>query len=132
MSPRAPVVLPTRKGRIYNMPSMQAVFKADGRETNDRYSVSEWWLKPRSKGPGAHSHEDNDEIFHVLAGTMSILVGENWIDAGPGTLVIIPAGMTHDFENRTDSEAGLLNVFIPGGFEEKMPAIVQWFADNEP
>ena len=38
--------------------------------------------------------------------------------------------MTHDFENRTDERVGLLNVFLPGGFEENMPAIVKWFADN--
>jgi hypothetical protein len=42
----------------------------------------------------------------------------------------IPAGITHDFENRTDQRMGLLNVFIPGGFERKMPAIVDWFAHN--
>ena len=36
----------------------------------------------------------------------------------------------HDFENRTDARAGLFNVFIPGGFEPKMPMIVKWFAEN--
>jgi hypothetical protein len=30
----------------------------------------------------------------------------------------------------TDKEAGLLNFFIPGGFEREMPAIVKWFAKN--
>jgi hypothetical protein len=33
----------------------------------------------------------------------------------------------HDFENRTALPAGVLNVFIPGGFESKMPAIVEWY-----
>jgi hypothetical protein len=36
---------------------MRAVFKADGAETEDRYSVSEWWMEPRNSGPGAHHHE---------------------------------------------------------------------------
>ncbi len=36
----------------------------------------------------------------------------------------------HGFENRTGSEAGLLNVFIPGGFEENMPMIVKWYEEN--
>ena len=41
----------------------------------------------------------------------------------------IPAGgVTHDFENRSGSRAGALNVFLPGGFEALMPAIVDWFA----
>ena len=33
----------------------------------------------------------------------------------------------HDFENRTVLRAGALNVFIPGGFESNMPAIVERF-----
>jgi hypothetical protein len=31
------------------------------------------------------------------------------------------------FENRTARRAGALNVFIPGGFESNMPAIVEWY-----
>jgi mannose-6-phosphate isomerase-like protein (cupin superfamily) len=127
---RAPVILPMRKGRGYAMPGMTAVFKADGAETNDAYCVSEWWLEPRADGPGPHSHEANDEIFVVLAGTMSILVGDRWVEAEAGKTVIIPAGITHDFRNRTDAEAGLFNAFVPGGFETNMPSIVQWFEDN--
>ena len=36
-----------------------------------------------------------------------------------------------DFENRTDEVAGLLNVFIPGGFEKDMPAIVRWYEEHQ-
>jgi hypothetical protein len=35
--------------------------------------------------------------------------------------------VTHDFENRTARRAGVLNVFIPGGFESNMPGIVDWY-----
>jgi hypothetical protein len=46
--------------------------------------------------------------------------------------VLVPGGTTHDFENRSDRRAGLLNFCIPGDFEDEMPAIVQWFADHPP
>lgn len=36
----------------------------------------------------------------------------------------------HDFRNPAEEEAGLLNVFVPGGFERNMPAIVEWFAEH--
>jgi len=127
---RAPIVLPAREGRTYAMPGMTAVFKADGDETANAYCVSEWWLRPRADGPGPHSHEANDEIFVVLSGTVSILVGERWVEASAGTTVIVPAGVTHDFRNSTDMEAGVINVFVPGGFEPMMPAIVDWYAKN--
>ena len=55
---------------------MRAVFKADENETAGKYSISEWWLEPNSHGPGAHQHEDNDEVFYVLEGTTSFLVDD--------------------------------------------------------
>ncbi|MCT7375876.1 cupin domain-containing protein [Chelativorans salis] len=124
------LVLPKGSGRSYDMGKMQAVFKADEDETSQRYSVSEWWLEPGCNGPGAHSHEENDELFYVLEGTVSLLAADEWLDATAGTFIRIPAGVTHDFRNTSGHRAGLLNVFIPGGFERHMPAIVDWFAQN--
>lgn len=125
---RRPVILGLGQGRGYDCGTMTAIFKADGPETQDRYSVSEWWLDPGSKGPGAHLHEENDELFFVVEGTPSILVGATWYDAPTGSFIMIPANTLHDFENRSEARAGLLNVFIPGGFEKNMPMIVDWFA----
>jgi len=62
------------------MGPLRAVFKADGDETRGRYSISEWWLEPYTRGPGAHKHEE-DDVFFVIEGTMSFFVGGAWIDA---------------------------------------------------
>ncbi|WP_027133614.1 cupin domain-containing protein [Geminicoccus roseus] len=120
------------QGRTYPLGGMTAVFKADGAETGDRYSVSEWWLEPHSTGPGAHAHDRNDEVFYVLEGVASILVGDIWHEAPQGSFLRIPATVRHDFQNRSDGRIGLLNFFIPGGFEQNMPAIAAWFAANPP
>jgi len=128
--PEGAIVLPPSGGRRYEMGALWAVFKADKAETKERYSLSEWWLKPYTEGPGAHSHESNDESFYVIKGRPEILVGEAWVPLQKGAFVRIPAGVMHDFRNTTDRDAGLLNMFIPGGFERKMPAIVKWFAEN--
>jgi quercetin dioxygenase-like cupin family protein len=117
--------------RSYQAGPMHAVFKADGEETGDEYCVSEWWLEAGDQGPGPHSHEANVETFYVLEGTMSFLVGDEWIDAPRGSFLRIPAGVVHDFENRSASRAGALNLFMPGGFEPMMPAIVGYFADRD-
>jgi mannose-6-phosphate isomerase-like protein (cupin superfamily) len=123
-----PTILGPGEGRAYECGPMHAVFKADDSETAGRYSVSEWTVAPRSPGSGPHSHETNDELFLVTDGIMAVRVGEEWIDAPRGTFLLVPAGITHDFENRTDQPATLFNVFIPGGFEHMMPQIVAWFA----
>ena len=123
-----PIVLGPGEGRAYALGAMSAVFKADEAETAATYSISEWFLEPNTPGPGPHSHTDHDDIFYVIEGTMSLLVGDTWIDAGVGSFVRASAGTTHDFANRTESRAGVLNIYIPGGFERDMAGIVEWFA----
>jgi len=124
------IILPPGGGRQYNCGPMEALFLADGSETGNRYAVSIWWVEPGKPGPGAHSHEANEELFYVIEGTMTFRVGDRFVDAPTGTFLRIPATIVHDFENRTDQRAGALNVFIPGGFETNMPAIVDWFRNN--
>ncbi len=125
------LLLKAGEGRTYNCGTMTAVFKADENETAEKYSISEWWLEPNSEGPGAHQHENNDEIFYGLEGITSILVGDSWVEIGKGTFLRIPAKTVHDFANRTNEKCGVLNFFIPGGFERSMPSIVKWFEDNK-
>jgi hypothetical protein len=57
----------------------------------------------------------------LIDGTTTFLVGEERVVATAGTFLRISAGITHDFENRTARRAGVLNVFLPGGFECNMP-----------
>jgi mannose-6-phosphate isomerase-like protein (cupin superfamily) len=129
-SERQPVVLATGAGRHYPMGQIAATFKADEAETAFAYSISEWWLEPHTSGPGAHSH-DEDDVFYVLEGTMSLLVGERWLDATRGTFVLVPGDTQHDFENRSGERAGILN-FSPAPFEPEMPGIAAWFRDHPP
>lgn len=130
-APREPVILGPGEGRAYPMGPLSAVFKADGAESGGSYSISEWWLEPRTKGPGTHQHPE-DDIFYVLDGTMSVLVGDQWHEAPKGSFVLVPANTPHDFENRTDARAGMLNVSAPGDFEKEMPGIAEWFRERSP
>jgi quercetin dioxygenase-like cupin family protein len=127
---RKPIILTPGGGRQYPMGRISAIFKADEAETANSYSISEWWLEPNTKGPGAHSHPEDDTFF-VIDGTMSLLVGDEWIDAPTGSFVLVPGGVTHDFENRSDRRAGILN-FTPCVFEPEMRGIAEWFAENPP
>jgi quercetin dioxygenase-like cupin family protein len=112
------------------MGRISATFKADEAETANNYSISEWWLEPNCTGPGAHSH-DEDDVFFILEGTMSVFLDDHWIDAPAGSFVLIPGGTKHDFQIRSDKRAGLLN-FTNGVFETEMPGISQWFIENPP
>jgi mannose-6-phosphate isomerase-like protein (cupin superfamily) len=105
------IVLPPGAGRAYRFGAMCGVFKVD----EQAYCASEWSVEPGGSGPGAHAHEDNDEVFIVTEGTMWFRTGEDWVEAPAGTFLRIPAGVTHDFENRGADRAVAFNVFIPGG-----------------
>ena len=129
---RHPVILGPGEGRTYAMGGrISAVFKADAEESGGAYAISEWWLEPHTRGPGPHSHPD-DDVFYVLAGTISVLVGSEWVQADAGSFVLIPGGMTHDFQNRGSERAGMLDISAPGGFEQNMPGIADWFARRSP
>lgn len=125
------LILTAGQGRVYHLGAMTAIFKADENETADQYSISEWWLAPNSNGPGPHQHDDQDQVFYVLEGTISILTGDKWIEADRGTFIRIPRNTIHTFANRTNKKAGMLNFDIPGGFEKNMPSMVKWFEENK-
>jgi mannose-6-phosphate isomerase-like protein (cupin superfamily) len=128
-APRKAVVLPPGGGRDWPLGLMRATFKADGVETRNAYSISEWWMEPRSPGPGPHVHEGDDDVFYVLEGTVTFLLDGEEIEAPKGSFVLVPAGVRHDYENRTHEKAGFLN-FYSGPFEADMPMIADWYKQN--
>ena len=126
---RKPTIIEPGQGRTYPMGRMQAIFKADGDETLEAYSVSEWWLDPNTAGPPLHHHPE-DHVFYVIAGVMSLCLDGTWHSASAGTYVLIPGGTSHTFENRGDVRSGLISFNSPGGFERDAQPIADWFAEN--
>ena len=112
------------------MGQIRAVFKADTDETANRYSVSEWWLEPRTRGPHVHQHPE-DHVFYVIAGTLSVRLDEDWRSATKGSYIIIPAGTPHTFENRGAVPTGFISFNSPGGFEMRMADIAPALASED-
>jgi quercetin dioxygenase-like cupin family protein len=126
-SKRKPVILGPQEGRSYEMGRMRAIFKADANEVGERYSVSEWWLEPRTRGPGAHQHPD-DHVLYVISGTLSLLVDGERYQIEAGGYAIVVGGMLHDFENFGDIRTGFISFNSPGGFEGNMSRIAPTLA----
>lgn len=126
---RKALILTPGQGRSYPMGRMRAVFIADTAETDSRYSVSEWWLDPNTKGPGTHAHPE-DHVFYVIEGTVSMVINGEWSHAVRGSYALIPGGTPHNFENHGNVRCGFISLNVPGGFELAIPNIVQWFAAN--
>jgi mannose-6-phosphate isomerase-like protein (cupin superfamily) len=125
------IVLGAGQGRSYDCgPTMHAQFKADGVETGDTYSISEWTLEPGCAGVGAHTHDSNDDTFYVVSGRATFVLDGERVEAGPGTFVRVPPGVEHDYRNEGAEPVRLLNIYVPGGFEQEMPGISAWFAEH--
>jgi mannose-6-phosphate isomerase-like protein (cupin superfamily) len=43
-----------------------------------------------------HAHEDEDELFLVIRGTMRIQLEDGDVTLGPGELVVVPRGVRHN------------------------------------
>jgi mannose-6-phosphate isomerase-like protein (cupin superfamily) len=52
-------------------------------------------------GPRLHRHE-YEEVFVVHQGAATFTVGEAQVEAGPGDVAVVPAGMPHGFVNSGD------------------------------
>ena len=64
-------------------------------------------LTPDGHVPGMHVHPTQTERFEVLEGTMTFRMGRKKVTAGPGEVVVVPAGKAHKFANGGDDDAPL-------------------------
>jgi mannose-6-phosphate isomerase-like protein (cupin superfamily) len=62
-----------------------------------------------------HVHLDEDEIFYILEGEITLISPEGEMTAGPGAFVHLPRGAAHGFHNPGPGEARMLVVASAGG-----------------
>ena len=96
------------------------VLHAVSEDTAGTLFLSETQVASGYPGPPLHVHEQIHDCFYILDGTLTFRVGEEEIEAGPGTFVCVPPGTPHTFSNRSESAVRFLNFNTPGGFERYM------------
>ena len=78
--------------------------------------VSFSWRRmlPRTGGRGSygHHHPGHEEVYFVIAGTVTFKVGDDVFEAGPQTAVRMTSEQAYSVHNDTDAEAELL-IFSP-------------------
>lgn len=89
----------------------------DSAATSGRYSLMEIYAPPFTDGPPPHSHDDFDELFHVMEGGLKVFVSGAWHVAHAGDTVIVPRGTLHTYNNPFLSACRFLAQCTPGGFE---------------
>jgi len=71
-------------------------------ETGGEYIRFEAVISPGGTLASAHKHPNQTERFEIVSGTLTMLVGLQKVEAGPGDVVVVEPGTPHNFWNKTD------------------------------
>jgi mannose-6-phosphate isomerase-like protein (cupin superfamily) len=64
-----------------------------------------------------HTHHDTDEWSLVLEGRIGARIGDEELEAAPGTWILKPRGIMHTFWNLGPAPARIIELLTPGRFE---------------
>jgi quercetin dioxygenase-like cupin family protein len=90
--------------------------KAGGAETDHAFAQIENF-DPRGTATPLHVHHNEDETFYVVEGEITVLVGGERIDLGPGDYLFAPRDIPHTTIVTSES-ARVLTTISPAGLEE--------------
>jgi mannose-6-phosphate isomerase-like protein (cupin superfamily) len=109
--------IPANGGDRVDLGGLGIVWKIEGAESDDRFSVVHHPLAPRALAAPMHRHTREDEYSYVLSGTLGALLGEDVVTAEPGTWVFKPRNQWHTFWNAGDTPCEIIEIISPAGFE---------------
>ena len=125
-------VIPPREGEVIGDSPDRRV-----EMLSDVDSLHATWSRfgPRRAGANLHIHHRHSDLFYVLAGELTVMLGPDGDEtvAPPGTLVLIPPLVVHGFRNGGDAEVRYLNFHAPGdGFADYMRGLSDFDQDEPP
>ena len=102
---------------------------------HERLCVTWTRFGPGRDGASAHIHRAHSDLFYVLAGELTFLIGpereERVLPAG--TLALAPPFVVHGFRNGSDVELRFLNFHAPGGgFADYLRGVTPGFDSEDP
>lgn len=90
---------------------------AGGDRTGGLVTFGEARIPAHGGGPSRHVHSREDEAIFVVEGLLTVEVGSERHDVGPGTLTWLPRGVPHTFGNFGDQPVWAFGVITPSGLE---------------
>ena len=113
----APTIIGPTDGEAVTLQTIGVRFMIPGADTGERLSLVEHPMPPRGLATPLHRHNREDEYSFVLEGRMGALLGDDVIYAEAGDLAFKPRDQWHTFWNAGDTDARLLEIIAPAGFE---------------
>src|SRR6187551_3221237 len=103
----------------------------------DRDELHATWTRfgPYRDGASPHVHRRHSDLFYVLEGELTLLVGPDREGRvlPAGTLALAPPLVVHGFRNGSDAELRYLNFHAPGcGFADYLRGMAADFDSEDP
>lgn len=111
-----PLVIEPGAGELISLGGLGVQFKIGGKETDGLLAVVEHPIDAGRLVP-PHVHHNEDEYSYVLEGRIGARIGDQILDAGPGSYVIKPRNIPHTFWNVGPEPARLIEIITPSGFD---------------
>jgi mannose-6-phosphate isomerase-like protein (cupin superfamily) len=124
MEVTAPKVIGPRDGKAGFLGTIGVRFMIDGVDADDRFSLVEHPMAPRTLAAPLHRHTREDEYSFILEGSVGALLGEAVVIGKPGDLIFKPRNQWHTFWNAGDEPARILEIISPAGFERFFGEVV--------
>lgn len=105
------IVLPG-EGRELGAAATRPTVKIGPHAGSERIGLLESEIPPGG-GFASHVHDDHEEAFYVLEGSVEYRIDDAWHVASAGSTVFIPAGHVHAFRNPGDQPARHLAIGSP-------------------
>lgn len=126
------VVSAPGNGELIDVARSSVLVKGTGEKTEGQLFLAETTIEPGFPGPPPHVHRALHDLFYVLAGTLTLRVGDEDVEAEPGMFACFAPGAVHTFSNRSAESVRFLNFNTPAGWEDYIRDLGAAFAGDRP
>ncbi len=117
MSLQTPKLFNPDEGEHYAFLNTRSTIRVSGADSGGVLTVIEL-LAPRGFGPPLHSHQVEDELFHVTEGALWVSCGGQEQVLEVGGTAWLPKGLPHTFQAVGPQTTRVLQITTPAQFED--------------
>lgn len=126
-----PIISPPGGGDELNLAGSQVFHRAKSGETDGVFSVVELVSEPGT-GVSLHVHDNEDELVYIVEGEIEVTLGDQSMKASKGVMALLPRGIPHGYTNVGDTPSRVLDVILPGKFDNYFVELHNLYLEGEP
>lgn len=111
-----PNLIPPDGGQSLSILGMPHQILLTGKDTDGAFAFVKIVVEP-GQGVPPHIHANEEELFHVLAGSIAFTVAGETATYGAGATALLPRDIPHGFTAVGETPATILVTAMPAGLE---------------